>query len=70
LLDCSFQIDDIGDPAPVELEWPERSSGKKGPPRKYITEDGEKLYLDEQPRAQRMSCNKREPVGCGAYQDT
>ncbi len=54
LLNEPYLIDDAGDPPPVEKERTELPSGRKIA-RKYITEDGERVYLDHRPHASRLS---------------
>jgi hypothetical protein len=48
LLDAPFQIDDAGDPQPVETEWLQTPDGRKKP-RKYIVENGDKVYSGPAP---------------------
>ncbi|WP_339907188.1 hypothetical protein [Symmachiella dynata] len=55
LLDEPYLIDDVGDPIPVENEWPKSQGGKKKPPRKYVLEDGERIYLEQRPDVVRLS---------------
>ncbi len=45
LLDQPYRIDDVGDPPAVLNEWIERPGGKRKP-RKYVVQDGERVYLD------------------------
>lgn len=45
LLDQPYLIDDAGDPPAVLNEWIEQRGGKKKP-RKYVVQDGERVYLD------------------------
>jgi len=40
-----YLIDDVGDPPAVLNEWIEQPGGKKKP-RKYVVQDGERVYLD------------------------
>jgi hypothetical protein len=54
LLDSPYLIDDVGDPLPVETEWIPTPGGKKKP-RKYIVEDGERVYLDGKHHVSRLS---------------
>lgn len=54
LLDCPVTIDDGGDPPAVETEWVEKSGGGKRP-RKYFLDNGDRVYLDKQPHASRLS---------------
>lgn len=54
LIDTPFLINDAGDPPPVETEWIQTPAGRKKP-RKYITQDGEKIYLDQQRHVSRLS---------------
>ncbi|HEY4313617.1 MAG TPA: hypothetical protein VGN12_29460 [Pirellulales bacterium] len=56
LLDTPFQIDDAGDPPPVEIEWSLTREGQKKP-RKYIAENGDKAYLDQRRHISRLSPN-------------
>lgn len=53
-LDTPYLIDDVGNPPPVLLEWPEKSAGSKKP-RSYILVDGERVYLDKQKHTSRLS---------------
>lgn len=50
LLDEPYLIDDVGDPIPVELDWPDLTDPKTGkkPPRPYIIDPSnrERLYQD------------------------
>lgn len=55
LLQEPFLIDDVGDPPAVENEWIKTPDGRTKPPRKYITENGEKVYLDAQRHVSRLS---------------
>ncbi len=54
LLDEPFLIDDADDPAPVETEWNKTPDGRKTQ-RKYIVENGEKVYLDQRRHVSRLS---------------
>lgn len=54
LLKEPFYIDDVGDPAPVEVEWGDAPNGRRKP-RKFIVEDGERVFLDTQKHASRLS---------------
>lgn len=54
LLDSPYQIDDAGDPPPVEIEWIQDANGRKKP-RKYIVENGDKVYLDQRRHICRLS---------------
>ncbi len=54
LLDEPYQIDDAGDPPPVETEWTQGTKGHKKP-RKYIVENGDRVYLDQRRHASRLS---------------
>ncbi|HEX3999768.1 MAG TPA: hypothetical protein VHX65_14550 [Pirellulales bacterium] len=54
LLDSPYLIDDAGDPPPVETEWTKTPDGRKKP-RKYIVENGEKVYLDQRRHVSRLS---------------
>ena len=54
LLDEPYVIDDAGDPPPVEIEWVETPDGRSMP-RKYIKEDGERVYLEQRSHATRLS---------------
>jgi hypothetical protein len=54
LLDSPYLIDDVGDPLPVETEWLPTPGGRKKP-RKYIVEDGERIYLDGKHHVSRLS---------------
>ncbi|MEQ8790105.1 MAG: hypothetical protein RIC55_27665 [Pirellulaceae bacterium] len=54
LLDAPYQIDDAGDPVPVETEWTQTPDGRKKP-RKYIVENGDKVYLDQRRHVSRLS---------------
>jgi hypothetical protein len=56
LLDTPYQIDDAGDPQPVETEWLQTPDGRKKP-RKYIVENGDKVYLDQRRHVSRLSPN-------------
>lgn len=55
LLDQPYLIDDVGHPLPVENECPQSTGGSKKPPRKYVVDDGEKVYLDQRPDLARLS---------------
>lgn len=54
LLEEPYLIDDVGDPAAVETEWVKAAGGAKKP-RKFIIDDGDKIYLDQQRRVSRLS---------------
>jgi len=54
LLEQPYLIDDVADPLPVEVEWIELSGGRKKP-RKYLVEDGERVYLDQRRHVSRLS---------------
>jgi hypothetical protein len=54
LLDEPFLINDAGEPLPVETEWLETSDGRKKA-RKYIVDDGERVYLDQHRHTSRLS---------------
>lgn len=54
LLDEQYLIDDVGDPPAVETEWIEKPGGRKKP-RKYIVENGDRVYLDQRRHASRLS---------------
>jgi hypothetical protein len=54
LLDQPYQIDDVGDPPKVEAEWVDTAGGRNKP-RKYIEEDGERVYLDQRRHVSRLS---------------
>jgi hypothetical protein len=54
LLDAPFLVDDAGDPVPVETEWGQTPDGRKKP-RKYIVENGDKVYLDQRRHVSRLS---------------
>ena len=54
LLDAPYLIDDAGDPPPVETEWTKTPDGQKKP-RKYVVENGEKVYLDQRRHVSRLS---------------
>jgi hypothetical protein len=54
LLDKPHQLDDAGDPPPVEIEWLQSRDGRKKP-RKYIIENGDKVYLDQHHHVARLS---------------
>lgn len=60
LLDAPYQIDDAGGPPPVEIEWVQSRDGRKKP-RKYIVENGDKVYLDQHKHVSRLS-SKAEHV--------
>lgn len=49
-----YLIDDVGDPVPVETEWTQMPGGSKKP-RKYIVENGDKVYLDKRRHVSRLS---------------
>jgi len=54
LLETPYEIDDAGDPPPVETEWIQASNGRKKP-RKYIIEDGDRVFLDQRRHVSRLS---------------
>ncbi|MEX0718069.1 MAG: hypothetical protein WD066_15865 [Planctomycetaceae bacterium] len=54
LLDVPYLIDDAGDPPQVETEWIELPGGRKKP-RKYIVENGDRVYLDQHRHVSRLS---------------
>jgi hypothetical protein len=54
LLDQPYLIDDAGDPPAVLTEWVEAPGGRKKP-RKYIVQDGERVYLDSRRHMARLS---------------
>jgi hypothetical protein len=54
LLDEPYLINDVGDPPAVETEWIEKPGGRKKP-RKYIVENGDRVYLDQQRHVSRLS---------------
>lgn len=54
LLQEPYLIDDVGDPPAVLTEWNETPGGRKKP-RKYIVEDGDRIYLDQRKHASRLS---------------
>ncbi len=54
LLDEPYLIDDAGDPAPVETEWIQKPDGGKKQ-RKFIVENGDKVYLDQRRHVSRLS---------------
>lgn len=54
LLEQPYLIDDVGDPPPVETEFVEAPNGKREP-RKYLLEDGERIYLDRRRHQSRLS---------------
>jgi hypothetical protein len=54
LLDEPYLIDDVGDPPPVEMEWIKGPDGRNKP-RKYIVENGDKIYLDQRRHISRLS---------------
>ncbi len=53
LLDSPFSIE-ADDPPVVQIEWVEQPSGKNKP-RKFVIQDGEKLYLDKHKHLSRLS---------------
>lgn len=53
LLDEPYLIDDAGAPIPVETEWVEKPGGKKKA-RKYINENGDRVYLDQRRHLSRL----------------
>ena len=54
LLDEPYLIDDARDPTSVETEWTQTSNGGKKS-RKYIVENGDKVYLDQRRHVSRLS---------------
>lgn len=54
LLDQPYLIDDVSKPPPVLTEWIEKPGGVKKP-RKYVVQDGERIYLDENRHAFKLS---------------
>ena len=54
LLDAPYQIDDAGELQPVETEWLQSPDGRKKP-RKYVLENGDKVYLDQRRHVSRLS---------------
>jgi len=54
LLDAPYLIDDAGDPPPVETERLEMPGGRRKT-RRYIVEDGDRVYLDQRRHASRLS---------------
>jgi hypothetical protein len=54
LLDEPYLIDDAGEPPPVETEWIASHDGRKKP-RKYIVENGDRVYLDQRRHVSRLS---------------
>jgi len=54
LLDSPYLIDDAGDPPAVKTEWTQTADGRKKP-RKYIVENGDKVYLDQRRHVSRLS---------------
>ncbi|QEL20684.1 hypothetical protein [Limnoglobus roseus] len=54
LLDTPYLIDDAGDPPPVMQEWPPKGT-VPNKPRKYVVEDGDRIYLDGRSAAARLS---------------
>ena len=54
LLDSPYLIDDVGDPPAVKTEWTRTADGRKKP-RKYIVENGDKVYLDQRRHVSRLS---------------
>ena len=54
ILDVAYLIDDAGPAIPVETEWVKQPDGRKKP-RKYIVEDGERVYLDDRRHVKRLS---------------
>lgn len=54
LLDTPYLIDDAGDPPPVETEWIQKPDGRRKP-RKYVTEGGDRVYLEQRKHVSRLS---------------
>ena len=54
ILDEPYLVDDAGDPPPVLTEWTESAGGRKQP-RKYVVENGDRLYLDRHRHLSRLS---------------
>ena len=54
LLETPYLIDDAGDPPAVKTEWETTRDGRNKP-RKYIKQEGEKVYLDQRPHVARLS---------------
>ena len=54
LLDAPYLIDDAGDPPSVEKDWIETHNERKKP-RKFVVENGEKIYLDQRRHVSRLS---------------
>ncbi|QDU44598.1 hypothetical protein Mal52_30830 [Symmachiella dynata] len=54
LLDEPYLIDDVDDPPAVETEWTKTRDGRNRP-RKYILEDGDKVFLDQRQHISRLS---------------
>lgn len=54
LLDTPLQIDDVGDPPPVESEWKVLPSGRKSR-RQFVLQDGGKIYLDKRSHISELS---------------
>ncbi len=54
LLDEPYLIDDVGDPPAVLKEFVTQKDGRKKP-RKYIVEDDERIYLDQQRQLSELS---------------
>jgi hypothetical protein len=62
LLDEPFQIDDVGEPPAVEIEWTQTPLGNR--PRKYIVEDGARVYLDQRRHVSRLSAKAEHIQDC------
>ncbi len=58
LLDEPYLIDDVGDPLPVETEWTQTADGRKKP-RRFIVEDGDRVYLDQRQHISQVSPKAR-----------
>jgi len=56
ILETPYLIDDAGPLIAVETEWTTSADGRRKP-RKYIVEDGERVYLDERRHVKRLSPN-------------
>jgi hypothetical protein len=54
LLEKPYLIDDVGDPPAVLKEFVQQKDGRKKP-RKYISEDDERVYLDQQRNLSELS---------------
>ena len=58
LLDEPYLIDDAGDSLPVETEWTQTADGRKKP-RRFIVEDGDRVYLDQRQHLSQISPQAR-----------